>query len=253
MKRKAHDTEQVVRVEPGTLPVGLGPEGKEVLEDSPVDNHAGHQRNQHEHSGQADDIHADVTGVQVVVQLEEELTADRFRHRHSPCATGIETDVMEGVSSIHFPAQPPVGLPFGRAVHPERMKLFMDVLLHPASHVIRTDMRCNILVQRWAHPACQLLVEAGQGAREDDHEEQPTGQQPAPGVQPRHALAQRHGRVLKSPERNAARHSTAVRPISESQTRKVLRAANTYTATAIQTAKLPRLENTTRSGRARGR
>ncbi len=227
MEREAHHAEQVVGIEPGALAVGLGSQGEEILEDPPVDDQPRYQRDEHEHARQTDDVHADVARVQVVVQLEEEISAEGLRHGIGPCAPWIEGHVMEGFGAVHLPAEPPVGFPCGGAVHPERMQLLADVALQPVAYVIGALGRDHAFVQCRAHPAVELLVEAGHGAGEDDHVEQPARQQPAPGVQPDHALAQIHGRFLQSAARNAARHSTTVRPTSNSHTRVALRAANT--------------------------
>jgi len=227
MERKTDHAEQVVRIEPGTLAVGLGPQGEEILEDAPMDDHPRHQRDEHEHAGQADDVHADVTGVQVVVQLEEELATQRFRHWLGLRAARVEGDVVDRLGGVYFPTESPVRLALGRAVHPEGMQLLADVLLQPATHIVRTEAGYHAVMQRRAHPAGEFLVEAGDGAGKDDHEQQPARQQAAPGVQTGHALAQFHGRTLQSPEKNAARHSTAVTPTINSHTRVALRAANT--------------------------
>ena len=161
------------------------------------------------------------------MQLEEELAANGFRHGRGLATAWVEGDIVDGLGAIDFPTQPPVGLALGGAVHPERMQLVADVLLQPATHVVGAQAGRHAVVQRGAHPAREFLVEAGNGAGEDDHEQQPARQQTAPGMQAGHALAQLHGRTLQSPERNAARHITAVTPMIGSQMRPALRAANT--------------------------
>src|SRR5690606_40278266 len=63
-------------------------------------------------SSDLDDVHADGSGLQVVVQREEELAAYRFRHRL--CRARIESDTTPRAGSVFFPTQPPVRLTFGR-------------------------------------------------------------------------------------------------------------------------------------------
>ena len=225
MEGQTQYAEQVVRIQPGTLAVGSRAQGEEVLEDAPVDDHPGDQRHQHEHAGQADDVDPRHAGMQAVVQLEEEVAAQGLGQWLA--AGRIEGDVMHLLRSVHFPAQPPVGLALGRPVHPEGVQLVLDVALQPVAHLVGSHAGGGGLVQRRTHPALQLLVETGDGAGENDHVEQPAGQQTAPGMQARHGLTQIHGRTPRSLGRKAARPSASVRPPSHNQARVALRAANT--------------------------
>ena len=186
MEGQADYPEQVVCIEPGTLAVGLRPEGEEVLENPPVNDDSGHQRDQHEHAGKADDVHADRARLKVVVQGEEELTPQRVRHGLS--GSGIESCTAAFASTVFLPTQLPVRFAFGRTVQPVGMQRPFHIGVQPLPDVVSIDGAGCRHVQRGPHPAFDFLVEAGQRAGEQNDEQQPAWQKPAPGMQPGHRL-----------------------------------------------------------------
>lgn len=199
MERQPHHAEQVVGVEPGSLAIGVGPQGEEILEDAPVDDDAADQRHQHEHAGDADDVESGHAGVEVVVQGEPEAAAQGFRqglpgHR-------IEGEALELALVRRLVTGPPEGFALTRRTHPERVGIGC-LGQQPVAHLVDGQrLLAAAFMQRRTHPAFQLLVEAGDAAAEQNDEEQPGRQQSAPGVQSRHGLAQAHGRTPKSPGR----------------------------------------------------
>ncbi|MNE55933.1 hypothetical protein D3C80_1508050 [compost metagenome] len=215
------------------------------MHDDPAD-----QRHQHEHAGDADDVQADHAGVQVVVQGEEEFAADRLRQGFAGLRVELEVDELAEVR--RHPAGRPVGNALGRRAHPEGMSVGL-ALREPVAHLVGAHRVFHRLVQLRQHPAGEFLVEAGQAAAEQDDEQQPADQQPAPGVQAGHGLAQAHGRTPKPAGRKAAAASSALTARGSSQARQALRVAKTKMIAATQKAKHARLAKATRSARASGR
>ena len=160
-------------------------------EDPPVHDGPADQRHQHQHPGDAD-VQADHAGVQVVVQGEEELAADRLRQRLA--AHRVQLEGLELAAVARFPAGVPVRRPLARRQHPPGMGIGR-ALAQPVAHLVGAQRLRAGQVQVRLHPAGQLLVEAGQAAGEDDDEQQPADQQPRPGMQAGHRLTQVHGRA----------------------------------------------------------
>ncbi|MNF82351.1 hypothetical protein D3C84_646540 [compost metagenome] len=179
-------------VQPGALAVGVRAQGEEILENAAVDDDAADQCHQHEHGGDGHYVHADPAGVEVVVQGEEEQPADSFRH--GLAGGRIQGEAHEFAFVGGLVTGPIERLALARWTDPDGVGV-RRLRQHGVAHLVHSQAVAGGCVQRWPHPALQLLVEAGDAAGEEDDEEQPGRQQAAPGVQPRHGLAQAHGRT----------------------------------------------------------
>ncbi|MCY1524395.1 hypothetical protein D9M68_593250 [compost metagenome] len=196
----------VVRVEPAALAF-LGPEGEEVLEDALVRDDARHQRHQHRHRGDADDPQADGAGVQLVVEVDEVVTAERGARRVAAiflqrlAGGGVERDARVlpvGVEPEH--AQLAAALRVRRPQLPHRgARVVLGHVGHAPGQALRAVGRGFALsgcgggflgVVLWGHPVGDGLVEHGQRAGEEHREQQPREPQAAPGVQPGLGLAE---------------------------------------------------------------
>src|SRR5690606_36714017 len=113
-----------------------GPQGEEVLEYAPVNDDARDQGRAHEDAGQADDVHADLRGVQVVVQREEEVTAQGVRQGRA--GDRIEHGAAALPAAVLLPSQLPVGRGLGWRVYPVCVQRHADVVRQPVADLMCT-------------------------------------------------------------------------------------------------------------------
>ena len=199
---------RVMRVEPGALALGRA-EGKEVLEDALVRDHAADQRDQHDHGGDADDPHADAPRMQLIVKIDEMVAAlgcalvGMRRVAHADLLAGQRVEIGRTIAALrlepvgrqalfgalHRPDFPHVGLRMGLGHEVQRqlqaLRAVGDLGRRRLAGVRRLFQRVLGL-----HPVADRLFEHRQGAGQENGEQQPGNPQPAPGMQPGHGLAQ---------------------------------------------------------------
>jgi hypothetical protein len=197
VERQAEHRQRIVRVQPRALPPAPA-EGEEVEEDLLVGDDAADDRHQHEHRGRAGQPappqHRHVVELEVIAV--EELAAEcRARGELLACRR-IEICFVEGAHArLARGGRAPerVGVvvaPVGQADTPLR-----GARRHSAEF-IRDPLRHHRLIRHLRragefgpHPLRKLFPEIGHGAGEEHRIENPAEQQPGPGVQVRHVLA----------------------------------------------------------------
>ncbi len=205
MEGQRQYTEDVVGVQPPSLPRGFRPEGEEVLEDPLVDDDA---RNAHQHEDDprpADEEERDETlargekvGVQRPVEIDEEPAAQGMGGDLPPRGVGKELGGPRqgalGGDAQHRIAS--VGV--GKADHPapgvgRRSLQVADRRLH-----LGASLRHRHRVHLGPGPVVELPPEHAERSREPDRKQQPAEDEPGPGVQPQHRQGEGffHGRRL---------------------------------------------------------
>ncbi len=188
MKRQQQDGAGIVAVEPGTLALG-GAKGEELLEELLVDDDAADQRDEHRHGGEPHQPHAQRTRhVQGEVEAEEEVAADRLSWLERFAADRVDRGAATAplLTGRYGQRRRTLG---GQAYVP-RLGLGvagLQPLLRRIGRQARVDGAAR---QLRLHPAIEFLVEHRQRAGQEDGEEHPAEQQPAPGMQPGHRLGE---------------------------------------------------------------
>ena len=205
VKRQHQHTHRVMPVQPGALAFARA-EGEEVLEDFLVGDDARDQRDEHHHGSDGRQPAAPrVRHLQLEVEAIEELTALAFPGLHRLAGDGVEDFLDEsaalagldlvlphhrqaGVAAVRQGNEPACG---GR-------RLLLQIVLR--------DGEAALIVQGMGlhfglHPVGYFIFEIGQGAGQENREQQPAEDQACPGVQPGHGLAKAlfHVRAIQKP------------------------------------------------------
>ncbi len=197
VKRQRQHGRGIVRIQPGALSFARA-EGEEVGEDLLVRDHPAEDGHQHHERGDAhnpappDPGH----GIQLEMEAVQKAAATCFAHGNHLPRGSVQIGPLQPFTPLRGPLRAP-GHGHRRLPHAGQADGpgagIRRQLLHARQRFFRRVGLGHGHMQLGAHPVVHLVHKVAQGAGEEHRIEQPAQQQSAPGMEPRHRLAQSFG------------------------------------------------------------